>query len=306
MRLPATASVLLSAALATLSLSAVPVAAGPAGEHNRTASVTTPAPTGPGAAKPGVDDLAGIIAMSECSAALVKFRNAPMTNAALMLTNGHCTGADIGQRFPNAGQVIVDRSANRSVKLLKADGSTAATLRANRIVYDTMTDTDAAIFRLATTYQDIKARYGIDAFIIAEQGPKPQDRITVSSGYWKKRYKCSMDKQVYRIREDQWTWKESVRYTAECDTPHGSSGSPVFGDASGEVVAVNNTGNDGDARACAMNNPCEVDEQGKVTSAPKGISYAQQTWWFTTCVNSAFELDLSVAGCQLPKPKRRP
>src|SRR3546814_2272200 len=56
----------------------------------------------------------------------------------------------------------------------------------------------------------------------------------------------------------------SVRYTSSCNTIGGTSGSPVIDDATGKVVAVNNTGNEDGAR-CTVNNPCEVAENGTVT-----------------------------------------
>jgi hypothetical protein len=49
-----------------------------------------------------------------------------------------------------------------------------------------------------------------------------------------------------------------------------------------------------------MNNPCEIDEKGNVT-ATRGFSYGQQTYWVYSCLNQYNELDLSVAGCLLPK-----
>jgi hypothetical protein len=53
---------------------------------------------------------------------------------------------------------------------------------------------------------------------------------------------------------------------------------------------------------CTLNNPCEVDQNGK-TTATKGQSYGQETYWFTTCLASGGRtLDLNVPGCLLTKP----
>ena len=105
---------------------------------------------------------------------------------------------------------------------------------------------------------------------------------------------------MYRIKEGGWTWKDSVRYTSACNTIGGTSGSPVVDDATGKVVAVNNTGNEDGAR-CTVNNPCEVDENGAVT-VRQGINYAQQTYPFTSCFTTGNRLDLSASGCTVPKP----
>lgn len=262
-----------------------------AGAAPRPATSAAPVP-------PGIDDFAGVIAIAGCSAALVAFRGAAPDQPALMLTNGHCW-----TRMPDAGEVLVDLPANASATLLKADGSTAARLRTTRLLYATMTDTDAALHRLDTTYGEIARRYRIAPFVLAAQGPRPGEKITVNSAYHKKRYHCAMDRTVFRLREAEWTWKDAIRYSAACDLPHGSSGSPLLSDATGEVVGIHNTSNDADAAPCALNNPCEVDADGTVTSAPKDISYAQQVAGFTTCVDARAQLDLSVAGCTLPKPR---
>jgi V8-like Glu-specific endopeptidase len=66
---------------------------------------------------------------------------------------------------------------------------------------------------------------------------------------------------------------DSIRYTPECDTVHGPSGSPVMDD-NGEIGGINNTGNDTD-ESCTLKNPCEVDENGNV-SLHKGLNYASR------------------------------
>jgi hypothetical protein len=74
----------------------------------------------------------------------------------------------------------------------------------------------------------------------------------------------------------------------------------VLGKGSRTVVAVNNTINES-GRKCEVNNPCEVDKAGNVTYQ-KGRGYAQQTYWIYSCRNSEGQLDLTTAGCLLPKP----
>lgn len=73
--------------------------------------------------------------------------------------------------------------------------------------------------------------------------------------------------------------------------------------SNGEVIGVNNTGNE-DGERCTLNNPCEVDANGNIT-VDQGAAYGQQTWWFYTCLTATRTLDLNKAGCQLAKPARR-
>ncbi|CAL9446962.1 S1 family peptidase [Streptomyces sp. enrichment culture] len=248
------------------------------------------------APKSAAVDFAGTVSLSNCSGSVVRMPDSAASDPALVLTNGHC----LESGFPSPGQVLTDRASSRTFGLLNASGAKVATLRADRLVYATMTDTDAAIYRLNTTYAQIKSSYGIDPLTLSSSRPAAGTAISVVSGYWKRIYSCSVDGFVHRLKEGDWTWKDSVRYTSACDTIGGTSGSPVVDDATGKVVAVNNTGNEDGAR-CTVNNPCEVDENGGVT-VRRGINYAQQTYPFTACFTTGNRLDLSASGCTVPKP----
>ncbi|MEW2076095.1 serine protease [Streptomyces sp. NPDC012403] len=244
----------------------------------------------------GAVNFAGTVSLSNCSGSVVRMPGSADDDPALVLTNGHC----LESGFPAPGQVLVDRASSRTFGLLNSAGSKVATLRADRLVYATMTDTDAAIYRLGTTYAQIKSAYGIDALKLSGTRPTAGTAISVVSGYWKRIYTCSIDGFAYRMKEGDWTWKDSVRYTSACDTIGGTSGSPVVDGATGQVVAVNNTGNT-DGERCTVNNPCEVDENGRVT-VRQGINYAQQTYLFPACFGVDNKLDLSASGCAVPKP----
>ncbi|MET7291969.1 serine protease [Streptomyces griseoloalbus] len=248
------------------------------------------------APKEGAVNFAGTVSLSNCSGSVVRMPDSAADDPALVLTNGHC----LESGFPAPGQVVVDQASSRTFGLLNSSGSKVATLRADRLLYATMTDTDAAIYRLGTTYAQIKSSYGIDALTLADTRPQAGTAISVVSGYWKRIYNCSIDGFAYRMKEGDWTWKDSVRYTSACDTIGGTSGSPVVDGATGTVVAVNNTGNE-DGERCTVNNPCEVDEGGNVT-VRQGINYAQQTYRFPACFGVDNKLELSASGCAVPKP----
>ncbi|MFC8423614.1 serine protease [Streptomyces sp. NPDC057236] len=248
------------------------------------------------APREGAVNFAGTVSLSNCSGSVVRMPGSADDDPALVLTNGHC----LESGFPAPGQVLVDRASSRSFGLLNSSGSKVATLRADRLVYATMTDTDAAIYRLSTTYARIRSAYGIDALTLSGTRPAAGTSISVVSGYWKRIYNCSVDGFAYRMKEGDWTWKDSVRYTSACNTIGGTSGSPVVDGATGKVVAVNNTGNE-DGERCTVNNPCEVDENGQVT-VRQGINYAQQTYLFPACFGADNRLDLNASGCLVPKP----
>ncbi|MFF7383254.1 serine protease [Streptomyces griseoluteus] len=241
-------------------------------------------------------DFAGTVSLSNCSGSVVRLPNSADSDPALVLSNGHC----LETGFPQPGQVITGQSSSRTFGLLNSAGTKVATLRANQVVYSTMTDTDVTLYRLTTSYAAIKSSYGINALPLSDTHPVAGSAIKVVSGYWKRTYSCNADGFVYRLKEGGWTWKDSLRYTAACDTIGGTSGSPVIDTATGKVVAVNNTGNE-DGQSCTENNPCEVDQNGKVT-VRQGINYAQETYQIPACFTTGNKLNLGAAGCTLPKP----
>ncbi|SOD72482.1 Trypsin-like peptidase domain-containing protein [Streptomyces sp. 1222.2] len=241
-------------------------------------------------------NFAGTVSLSNCSGSVVRMPASEDNDPALVMTNGHC----LETGFPAAGQVLVDRASTRTFGLLNSAGTRVGTLRASKIAYGTMTDTDMAVYQLTTTYAQIKSTYGIDALVYDTARPTVGTPITVVSGYWKRTYSCAVDGYAYRLKEGSWTWKDSIRYTSACQTIGGTSGSPVLDNATGKVVGVNNTGNE-DGGRCTENNPCEVDANGTVTVRP-GINYAQQTWHVPACFGVDNKLDLTRSGCILPRP----
>ncbi|EFL34541.1 conserved hypothetical protein [Streptomyces viridochromogenes DSM 40736] len=250
--------------------------------------ITNPAPKGV--------NFAGTVALNNCSGSVVRMPDSEDNDPALVMTNGHC----LESGFPGPGEVLVDKASSRTFGLLGASGSRVATLRAAKLAYGTMTDTDVAFYQLTTSYAQIKSSYGINALTLNDSHPVAGSAISIPSGYWKRIYSCDIDGFVPTLKEGDWTWKDSVRYTSACNTIGGTSGSPVVDQASGKVVAINNTGNE-DGERCTVNNPCEVDANGNVT-VRKGINYAQETYRIPSCFGIDNKLDLSASGCVLPKP----
>ncbi|MEU3354289.1 serine protease [Streptomyces sp. NPDC037389] len=248
------------------------------------------------AAKSKAVDFAGTVALSNCSGSLIRMPNSADSDPALVMTNGHC----LETGMPAPGEVLVDQPSSRTFSLLNSTAGKVATLRATKVSYSTMTDTDVTLYELNTTYARIKQQYGIDALALSGDHPVAGTPIKVVSGYWKRIYSCNVDGFVHQLREADWTWKDSLRYTPSCNTIGGTSGSPVIDANSGKVVAINNTGNES-GESCTMNNPCEVDENGNVT-VRRGINYAEQTYGITKCVGTGNKIDLGLPGCELPKP----
>ncbi|THA57148.1 serine protease [Streptomyces sp. A1136] len=282
---------------AVLSLLLIGAGAAPAvASVPRDAAPQAPASSRDRAAQAVTVTYAGTVALSNCSGSVVRAPGSQPTDPALVLSNGHC----LETGFPEPGQVVKDQRSTRSFSLLNANGSKVATLRASKVAYATMTDTDISIYQLTSTYAQIQSQYGISALTLNDAHPVQGTPIKVVSGYWKRTYSCDVDGFAYRLKEGAWTWKDSVRYTSSCNTIGGTSGSPVIDTASGKVVAVNNTGNENGER-CTDNNPCEVDQNGVVT-VREGINYAQETYIIVPCIGAGNKIDLTRPGCTLPKP----
>ncbi|KJS57242.1 hypothetical protein VM98_02025 [Streptomyces rubellomurinus subsp. indigoferus] len=241
-------------------------------------------------------NFAGTVALSNCSGSLVRLPGSAATDPALVLSNGHC----LESGMPGPGEVVLNQPSSRTFSLLSTTGGKLGTLRATKVVYGAMTDTDVSIYQLNTTYASIKSRYGIAPLTIADTHPAQGADIRVVSGYWKKIYSCSIDGFAYQLNEGDWTFKDSVRYTSGCDVIGGTSGSPVVDASTGRLVAVNNTINE-NGESCTVDNPCEVDENGAVT-VHQGIGYAQETYGIPACFAAGNQLDLTLPGCTLPRP----
>ncbi|WP_037604097.1 trypsin-like serine peptidase [Streptacidiphilus rugosus] len=274
-----TAGTVLAAATAAVLTTAGPVTA-------------TPAPTAPAVTV----NFAGTVALDDCSGSLIAMPASVSTDPALVMTNGHC----LETGFLDPGQVVMNQASSRSFSLLSSTGRRLATLRAVKVAYATMTDTDITVYQLGRTYAQIQQSYGIAPLRLSATHPAAGAAIKVVSGYWKTVYSCNVDGFVYQLHESDWVWKDSVRYTPSCNTIGGTSGSPVIDTSTGLVVAVNNTGNE-NGETCTLDNPCEVDANGNVT-VHEGTNYAEETYEIPACVAAGNRFDLTLPGCTLPKP----
>jgi hypothetical protein len=142
-------------------------------------------------------------------------------------------------------------------------------------------------------------RTNVRPFLLDSVRPLSGISIDIISGYWDRGYSCEIDGFVFAIREGEWTFTDSIRYTSGCKTIGGTSGSPITPRGERTVVAINNTSNESGER-CTLNNPCEVDEAGEVT-VHAGVRYGQQTYNVYSCLTPSFQFDLDRADCSLPQ-----
>src|SRR4051794_14555 len=241
-----------------------------------------------------VPNFNGTVSLSNCSGAIVRWSTSIATDQAMMLTNGHC------YRLMGGREAVVGVRAVRDVTLLKTNGSVAGTISTTRLLYATMWKTDVALYAFGLTYKQINNRYGVTAITLAKSKPSPNNEpISIVSGYWKTEYDCSLHGFAWKLHEDIYTWRNSLRYEdGGCEVIPGTSGSPVL-NAQRLEIGINNTLNE-DGERCTLNNPCEENRDG-VTSVHQGRGYGQETWMFYTCL-SGNTLNVSRSGCGLPRP----
>ncbi len=240
----------------------------------------------------GTYDFEGIVKLSNCSGSLVRFKGQGLAEKAIVLTNGHC----VSRWFIRPGAMILNKRDRRRMRV--ADSAMNFThVRAEKILYATMTGTDSALFQLEETFEELE-RKGIRAFELSDIRPYKDTEIEVISGYWERGYSCRIEAFIHEMREDDWVFQDSLRYSRPgCETIGGTSGSPIIEKGKRLVIGVNNSGNES-GRECTMNNPCEVDANGNI-SVIKGASYGQQTYWFYDCLTDDYQIEPSLAGCRL-------
>lgn len=243
-------------------------------------------------------DFEGIIKLNNCSASLVVFNGMPLTSKAIMMTNGHCVSTGPLGGFLKPGEVWVNRTASRSMKLFDKNMKLHS-LRATKILYATMTNTDVAYYELEESYEQILKRTNVRPLMLDGQHPLLGQSIEIISGYWDRGYSCEIDGFVFKLKEADWTFTNSIRYTEGCDTIGGTSGSPIIAKGERRAIAINNTSNESGKR-CTMNNPCEVSEDGQIT-VMKGVRYGQQTFNVYSCLTPDFQFNLAKEGCELPR-----
>jgi hypothetical protein len=246
----------------------------------------------------------GTVKMSNCSASLVKFKGVADSAPAIVLTNGHCTGGkSLGEMFLKPNEIHNHLQRNFRMGLLNQEGAQILSILATEVIYATMTFSDFGLLKLDKTYAELRTLApGVEPLVISDVHPKAGITIQIPSGYWKRTYTCTINRFVPTLREAGYIWKDSILYSEPgCDTIGGTSGSPILSADTGEIIGINNTGNE-DGQACTMNNPCEEDANG-VQTVTHGASYGQQTHILYACLDSNNNFDLSTPGCSLPKGK---
>lgn len=241
-------------------------------------------------------DFEGIVKLSNCSGSIIAYSGMPMSAKAIVMTNGHCLQKWGG--FLKPGEVWHNRGDSRRMRVYDKN-MRLHSIKATKILYATMTNTDLALYELDESYGELLQRTGVRPLLLDTARPLLGQSIEIVSGYWDRGWSCDIDGFVYVLKEHNWTFTDSIRYTRTCNTIGGSSGSPIILKGERKAIGVNNTANES-GRKCTMNNPCEVTEEGEI-SVNAGATYGQQTYNIYSCLTPSFAIELSSPGCELPR-----
>ncbi len=242
-------------------------------------------------------NLAGTVKFTNLSGFLFTAEGMSEDRKALIMSNGH--GLDpLGLNILAAGEVRVDQPMSRKVKIYNGEGRVLV-IHTQRLLYATLTSTDMAVYELGVTYKYLRERYGITPLTLAPEGPTAGLNVTIASAYKGRTYDCTVEAVLPGLREGGRSFIGSLRMAEGCGTVNGTSGSPMIDNATGLVVGISNTLNSRGG-LCGVNNPCEVDAEGRV-SAIRGRRYGQQTALLLACFDENFALQLDRPGCALPR-----
>lgn len=241
-------------------------------------------------------DFEGIVKLSNCSGSIITYSGMPMSAKAIVMTNGHCLEKWGG--FLKPGEVWHNKRASRRMRVFDKN-MRLHSIKATQVLYATMTNTDLALYELDETYAEILQRTGVRPLLLDSAHPLLGQSVEIISGYWDRGWSCDIEGFIFLLKEHNWSFTDSIRYTRSCNTVGGSSGSPITLKGERKAVGVNNTANES-GRKCTMNNPCEVSDEGEI-SVKAGATYGQQTYNIYSCLTPSFAIDLSSRDCELPR-----
>ena len=164
-----------------------------------------------------------------------------------------------------------------------------------------MTDTDVTLYQLTAPTPRSSRTTGSSHWNCAPTTRPRAPPSASSPATGRRSTPATSTGSSYRLKEGDWTWKDSVRYTPPCHTIGGTSGSPVIDTATGKVVAVNNTGNE-DGERCTDQQPVRGGRERQRHRAP-GHQLRRGDLRIPACVTPGSRIDLTLPGPHAAAPR---
>ena len=231
-----------------------------------------------------------------CSGALIRPESMHDSSKAFVITNGHCTvtgSSQIGNKCAPGPFQQIDSSPPETcekakIKIsVKNKNNVFKNVHPERLEFASMKNTDLAIYRLKESYSDLKKK-GIDNVFVVESGTnvRPDDRLTISSGYHNRDFSCVVDTTDADLVEADYHWSKSIKMkkSPNCMILPGTSGSPLFKASNNkkELVGIMNTFSEKESRASpagSINHPMEKN----ALDYQDDVSYGQTLVNFGRC-----------------------
>ena len=237
-------------------------------------------------------NLQGTARVGNCSGALVRFPNQPLTTKAFVISSANCIdGIEL-----SPGETIHNKKIKVSMQIADKNNR-FRDVTVSYLAYATMTRTNIAVYHLYSTYEEL-AFAGIEPFEISSKRPQLGQEMDILSGYWGMGFSCKIDKFVDELKEHVWNYNDVIRYSANgCEMIDGTSGSPILASGTRTIIGMDSTFNwYGDN--CTLGNPCERDSEGNITSL-KDRGYGQQVYHLHFCLTPSYYFDVNRHGCEL-------
>lgn len=252
--------------------------------------ISSPMPASP-------EELHNLASTDGCSAGLVNIGRSHSAQA-VVVTNGHCIERDL-----KANMVLLNLPSTKSFSIFKANGSKVS-VKATRLLYATLMDTDIAFYELRETNAQLAA-LGLKAFPIYSGQAPLGSSVRVTSGYWKETQRCTIERRIHKILEGfgadtshPSVATDAFALSSSCNIRGGYSGTPIIDEATETIIAMAFTGAEGSI-ACIESSPCEIDESGTMTYR-RGLSYAARVDQIDNCLVDG-EFNLALPTCSLYK-----
>lgn len=241
------------------------------------------------------EDLKGMASLN-CSGALVRLKRGA-DQPAVLFTNGHCAQ----KKLIEPGTALVNVPYDRSEITLYFGGIEPERVSPNRVLYATMTGTDIGLIELRETYRELESR-GARIYELSDSSTESNEEkpVQIIAGSMKEKQLCRISHVVRTLREDNWTYEDTIALTDPCLVEGGWFGAPLLDPTTLKIVAILNSTNL-NGGLCTIDNPCEVLSGGEQL-AFRGRAYAQKTTDILSCVNRNGEFALAEPGCKLTKP----
>ena len=237
-------------------------------------------------------NLQGTARVGNCSGALIRFPNQPITTKAFVISSANCLdGIEL-----SPGETIHNKKIKVSMQIADRNNN-FRNVTVSYLAYATMTQTNIAVYHLYSTYEEL-AMVGIEPFEISSKHPQLGQQVDILSGYWAMGFSCKIEKFVNELQEGIWSYKDVIRYSAKgCEMIDGTSGSPIVVKNTRTIIGMDSTFN-WDGENCTVGNPCEIDPEGSVISI-KDRGYAQHTFHLHYCLTLSYYFDVNRHGCEL-------